>query len=141
VRPEDRFEHEIDKDGTNMEITITGPAGTRKVYHHLRHGITRDTPWPIGPVSLFAPKPEPIPLAELAELRKAAAEKTEPVGTKMRDPDGSSGAGSSPENMPPDDSNQPKQWWPWFGAGLVLVVGLAIGMVIRWRRGSPRSSS
>jgi len=52
-----------------MEVTISGPSGVRKVYVHLRHRCVRDTPWPIGPVSLFAPEPEPIPQAELAALR------------------------------------------------------------------------
>jgi len=69
VHPEDDFEYQIDKDGTNMEVTISGPSGVRKVYVHLRHRCVRDTPWPIGPVSLFAPEPEPIPQAELAALR------------------------------------------------------------------------
>lgn len=140
VDSEDRFEHQIDKDGTNMEITIIGPAGTRRMYYHLRHGITRDTPWPIGPVSLFAPKPEPIPPAELAELRRAAAEKPEPEGTNMRDPESSSAASLSGGNMPPDALKEPKRWWPWVAGGLVLVVGLAICMVIRLRRRSHRSS-
>ena len=69
IHLDDRMEHEIDEEGTNMEISITGPKGTRKVYHHLRHGLTRDTPWPIGPVELFFPKPEPIPAVELSTMR------------------------------------------------------------------------
>ena len=69
VFPGDQFEHQIDEHGTNLGITIRGKAGVRKVYYHLRQGLTRDTPWPIGPVSLLYPKPEPIPPAELAALR------------------------------------------------------------------------
>ncbi len=70
VEPNDQFEHSIDKDGTNLEITIKNVAGSRKVYFHLAQGYTRDTPWPVGPVSIFNPKSEPIPPAELDALRK-----------------------------------------------------------------------
>lgn len=70
VEPDDQIEHSIDEDATNLEITIKSAASSRKVYFHLAQGYTRDTPWPIGPVSIFDPKPEPIPPAELDALRK-----------------------------------------------------------------------
>ena len=83
----DDFKHQIDKDGTNLEITIKNAKGSRIVYFHLRHAMTRDTPWPIGPVSLFCPKPEPIPPIELESLRKTMAilptQEAEPAGASQ----------------------------------------------------------
>ena len=70
VNEQDQYEHRIDEHGTNLEITIKGDGGVRKKYLQLRHGLVGDQPWPIGPVSLFYPKPEPIPPGELVELRK-----------------------------------------------------------------------
>jgi len=75
VSPYDEFERRFDKDKTNMEITIKNPKGSRKLYYHLRQGLVRDKPWPVGPVSVLCPKPEPIPTEELNALRLKIKEK------------------------------------------------------------------
>ena len=137
VSPEDRFEHEIDKEGTNLEITITGAKGVRKAYVHLRHAITRDTPWPIGPVSLFYPKPEPIPPAELAALRKTAYPGGFPETGNSR-PERRPGVRSSGEASPSEKfSNGGFLTWM-----LAVVSAFLIGvvtLVIRKKGENPRT--
>jgi hypothetical protein len=49
-----------------LEVTVRSPAGTKKHYYHMQHGLTRDIPWKAGPVSQYYPVPEPIPEADLA---------------------------------------------------------------------------
>ena len=122
VDSDDSFEYQIDKDGTNLEITITNGRGSRKVYFHLRQGFTRDTPWPIGPVELFDPKPEPIPPAELVALRKEAfpsqsnnKEKTD-AGTTTKDGNSQASGDAKPD-------------WFWIVIGLTLV-GVTLVLVI-----------
>lgn len=131
VSPDDRFEHRIAKDSTNMEIIITGPSGLRKVYFHLRQGLTRDVPWPIGPVSLFYPKPEPIPPAELEALRKAVfpTANTPPAGGRQ-DKKSSPGApsGASPAGVPVDG----KGVWFWTVVSLVIFMVLMV-FVLLWK--------
>ena len=132
VAPGDEFEHQIDRDGTNMGITIKNAAGSRKVYFHLRHGLTRDTPWPIGPVKLFYPKPEPIPPAELKALRKRmvdlgdASSGTQPV-VESPEPETPSRAVESAEAPPRTGSNR----WLWLVVGVVVLLGAAMFMVRR----------
>jgi hypothetical protein len=128
VMPDDRFEHQIDKEGTNMGITIIGPTGRRKVYYHLRHGLTLDTPWPIGPVSLFYPKPEPIPPAELDALRNVS---TEP---------GFSRSASSSACMASSGPSGEKRIWLWIAVSFVSFMLLGSVIAIRVRRTSARSS-
>ena len=132
----DAFEHEIDKDGTNMEVTIRNSTGSRKLYFHLRHGLVGATPWPIGPVSLFYPKPEPIPAGELAALRKTA------VGAVTSgSPDGGGkGAASTSANDSADASPGGKHWWPWITAGLVLGMMAVLAVVACLKRRTHGSS-
>ncbi len=132
VSPDDRFEHQIDKDGTNLEITITGSKGVRKVYVHLRHALTRDSPWPIGPVSLFYPEPEPIPPAELAALRKAAfPEDFHETGNSR--PERKPGSQTSVETA--ESEKTPRGGFPaWtLAAVLALLVGTVMFIVRRMR--------
>lgn len=125
VSPDDQFEHQIDEDGTNLEITIRGKAGTRKVYYHLRHGLTRDTPWPIGPVKLFYPKPEPIPPAELDALRKTSFQ-SEDSSTADANPRESANGEVSKNNRPSNTGNDVKEMRPWFLAGMSVLLVLII---------------
>ncbi len=69
VDADDQFEHHVDDHGTNLKITIKGSSETRRKHVHLRHGFVADKPWPVGPVTLFNPRPEPIPQAELVATR------------------------------------------------------------------------
>jgi hypothetical protein len=124
----DRFAHRIDEHGTNLEITISGEAGIRKRYLHLRHGLVDDKPWPIGPASLFYPKPEPIPPAELASLRSKLG--LSPDGAALPKPEAPSPA-SHPSSSAPDAG--PLRHWPWIIAGLIAVAMLLL-LVGRFRR-------
>ncbi len=135
VAPGDEFEHQIDQDGTNLEITIKNTKGSSKVYYHLRHGITRDTPWPIGPVSLFSPKPEPIPPAELEVLRNTANFPIAAGGPGER-PEGRN-ASTNPNKVPP--AEQSVSWravFMWFVAATLLAILTVI--IIRKRNHAGR---
>jgi hypothetical protein len=70
----DEFEHRIDEHNVNMKITIKSATGSRVLFFDLRNGFTRETPWPINPVILNYPLPEPILPAELARMRAKKAE-------------------------------------------------------------------
>lgn len=127
VEPDDQFEHSIDKDGTNLEITIKSAAGSRKVYFHLAQGYTRDTPWPIGPVSLFDPKPEPIPPAELESLRKSMAAAAKPGEGR-----GLPAAGAGAKD---DLGIEPSRFkWIWLLGALLIGIVLAMLIVLLRRR-------
>ncbi len=139
VDPDDEFEHQIDKDGTNLEITIKSAKGSRKVYFHLRHGITQDTPWPIGPVELFAPEPEPIPPAELAALRKAAFPEGFPETGNSR-PERKPGSQPSAETA--ESEKTPRGGFPAWALAAVpaLLVGMVVFIFRRMRGAAGRKS-
>jgi hypothetical protein len=120
VEQDEQFEHSIDKDGTNLEITIKGAAGSRRVYFHLAQGYTRDTPWPIGPVSLFDPKPEPIPPAELEALRRTAASAAQSPIAEER-PDRKSGP-RAPSDSPAVVADDGTGAWFWTVVGLIILM-------------------
>ena len=132
VGQQDRFEHEIDKEGTNMEITIRNTTGSRKLYYHLRHGLTRDKPWTIGPVSLFHPKPESIPAGELAILRRIAEDEARSGGTGGGSTESVSGSFSG--NGSSNDSPDGKSRWAWIGAGVMLIALGTFAFFISMRR-------
>ncbi len=139
VGQQDRFEHEIDKEGTNMEITIRNAAGSRKLYYHLRHGLTRDKPWPIGPVSLFHPKPESIPAGELAILRRIAEDEARSGRTGGSSTESVSGAISG--NGSSKDSADGKSRLAWIAAGVMLIALGTLSFFIAMRRKTNGSSS
>lgn len=127
VEPDDQFEYSIDQEGTNLEITIKGATGSRKVYFHLAQGYTRDTPWPIGPVSIFDPKPEPIPPDELEALRKSMATAEEPV--------------EGPRLPPTDSGTRDDEGaglgsfrWIWLLAALLIGIAFATRIVLQRRK-------
>lgn len=125
VEPDDQFEYSIDKEGTNLEITIKGTKGQRKVYFHLAQGYTRDTPWPVGPVSIFDPKPEPIPPAELKVLRAELGEMGRDAsrgedGSGQADLDSPSGSDSNLKN--PGDQGSLQLVWVLVASMMVLLV-------------------
>lgn len=128
VGPDDQFEHQIDKDGTNLEITIKNAKGSRRVYFHLRQGLTRDTPWPIGPVELFDPKPEPIPPAELEALRKVAFPS---LTTADKRPDKKSGLEMTPTNGNLRVTGNAKRNWLWLVVGFAVIGGALIIVILR----------
>ncbi len=130
VSPDDLFEHRIDKDSTNMEIIITGPSGPRRVYFHLREGLTRGVPWPIGPVSLFYPKPEPIPPAELDTLRKAVFP-TADTPTSGGRPDKKSGPGTHSGDSPAGVPNDGNGLWFWTVVSLLILMVSMVFVVLR----------
>ncbi len=142
VKPDDQFEYSIDKDNTNLEITIKAASGSRKMYFHLAQGYTRDTPWPVGPASIFTPEPEPIPPAELAALRKAAFPEGFPETGDSR-PERKPGSQTSVEAA--ESEKTPCGGFPaWTLAAVpALLVGMVVFMVRRLRgaagRESPRS--
>jgi len=128
VEPNDQFEHSIDKDGTNLKITIKSAAGSRKVYFHLAQGYTRDTPWPVGPVSIFDPKPEPIPPAELEALHKLAI--PSPSNDEAR-PDKKLGLGvTSTDGFSPVTGNEKRDWF-WIWVVSLVTGGILIFLIFR----------
>jgi hypothetical protein len=125
VEPTDKFEYSTDKDDTNLEITIKGATGSRKVYFHLAQGYTRDTPWPVGPVSIFNPKPEPIPPAELASLRNNLG--LAPDGSVLPDVAQSGNGENKPETGMESDVRKAFGAWRWIvmvalGSGCLLLI-------------------
>lgn len=128
VEPDDEFAHTVDKHGTNLEITIKNNKGSRKVYYHLRQGLVGDTPWQIGPVSLFFPKPEPIPPVELEALRKKIPERDSPAVDDRR-ADRKQSPNSRPIKANENEQNKGKKVWIWLA--LLLFIGIVIFIVIR----------
>ena len=125
VNEQDQYEHRIDERGTNLEITIKGDGGVRKKYFHLRHGLVGDQPWPIGPVSLYYPKPEPIPPGELAELRKKLG--LAPDGSVL--PVAASSATGGKDEKPPNPETRETgsfSYWLWLLAGALVVAILLL---------------
>lgn len=121
VGPDDQFSHSIDKDGTNLEVTIKGQNTTRKVYFHLRHGLTRDTPWPIGPLQLFLPSPEAIPDEELTAIRAELNRgDSEPLMPKTQQ--------SHSEHKKKAGETQLSLYWLIAGGVLMAILGFVILM-------------
>jgi hypothetical protein len=130
VQKDDEFEHQVDEHGTNLEITIKGQGSVQKKYVHLRHGLVGDEPWPIGPVTIFAPKPEPIPPDELAAIRAEMG----------LNPDGSTPTDGMIKHSESNDSNTnsvskdvtgeetiqqtiaDKRIWPWIALTCILLM-------------------
>lgn len=129
VNEQDQFEHRIDEHGTNLEITIKGGGGVRKKYFHLRHGLVGDQPWPIGPVSLYYPKPEPIPPGELAELRKKLG--LAPDGSVLPVPASSATARDATPLSPETRGTGSFRLWLWLAGVLVVAVILLFLKVAR----------
>ena len=128
VDAKDRFEHNIDKDGTNLEIVIRGTSGDRKVYVHLRHSLSRESPWPIGPVNLLYPKPEPIPLAELEALRRVAFPS---LSTEEERPDKKTKHGVISTDANPRVTSNAKRDWFWVVVGFAIIGGTLIIVILR----------
>lgn len=123
VEPTDQFEYSTDKDDTNLEITIKGATDSRKVYFHLAQGYTGDTPWPVGPVSIFNPKPEPIPPAELASLRKNQG--LAPDGSVLPDVAQSGNGENKSETGMESDVRKAFGAWRW-----IVMVALGFGCLL-----------
>ena len=138
VAPEDRIDHEIDRNGTNLKITIAGQDSSRSVYLNLDQGIVRDTPWPTGPISLLAPKPEPIPPAELEVLRQRTAESKANDGAGSLPP---SPSGPARKDGPQvlDTQGSGAAIWPWIAVCAALLIALAAAVVVRTKRNRARS--
>lgn len=118
VEPDAEFTHAVDKYGTNLEVTIKNSKASRKLYYHLRHGLVGDTPWPIGPVKLFYPTPEPIPPAEIKVLRKQIQEQDRPAVID-RGADGK-------QRSKPNKGEQDGTYQTWFGIALFLATILIL---------------
>jgi hypothetical protein len=131
VNEQDKYEHRIDEHGTNLEITIKGDGGVRKKYFHLRHGLVGDQPWPIGPVSLYYPKPEPIPPGELVELRKKLG--LAPDGSVLPAAVPSTAAKDATPPYPTTRRVWTFHYWLWSATGVVVVAVLLLFLKVARR--------
>jgi len=114
VDESDRFDFQIDESSTNLEIAIAGQSGKRKFYYNLLQGTTRDSPWPIGPVTLLAPKPEPIPPDVLATLRAE-------LGLKADESVPTGGIIKESESID-SNTNADRQIWQWVALACILLM-------------------
>ncbi len=118
VGEKDEFEFKIEPEIGQLVVSVKSPAGEKKHYYHMQHGLTRDIPWKAGPVSQYYPVPEPIPEADLA-LPVLATK----VATNGEKPSSTSAVDAAARSR-----------WPWVLGALLLVLAFA-GAWVLYSRG------